>query len=423
MRYWPLVAITILCGVSQFAAAADDWPQWRGPTANGTAPPSDYPIEFSNEQNVAWRVDLPGKGSSTPIVWGDAIFVTCGIDGQDGLLCYDFDGSERWRRLLGPEIAGKHPHGSGSNPSPATDGRHLVVYFKSGTVACFDLDGRELWRTNLLEKYGDIVMWWDLGASPVIAGDRVIISVLNAGESYLLALDLESGDVLWKQPRHYECPVEADQTYATPQLATVDGHQILVVLGSDHLTGHDVATGRLLWECGGLNPDSQPMWRNIASVAVADGLAVVPYGRGDFLTAVRLDGTGDVTNTHKAWERTGVGADVPSPIIRDGRIYLLHDRGRIACVDLQTGEDLWSANLPKSRLRFFASPVLAGDLLYAAREDGTLFVGRVTDKGYEPLAENAMGEELVVGPVPVRDSLLIRGPEHLFRISPAESAD
>ena len=406
------------------ASAAGNWPQWRGPQADGVAAASDatggYPIEFSADKNVAWKVELPGRGSSTPAVWGDAIYVTCGIDGQDALVCYDLASREQWRRLLGPEIAGKHPHGSGSNPSPATDGRHVVVFYKSGTVACFDLDGKELWRTNLRERYGDINMWWDLGASPVIAGDRAIVQVLHAGESYLVALDLESGEVLWKQPRQYVVPVEADQSYASPQLATVDGRQIVVILGADHVTGHDVATGELLWECGGLNPENQQMWRNIASVAIADGMAIVPYGRGDFMVALRLDGTGDVTATHKVWEQQGVGSDVPTPAVRDGCIYVLHDQGRLACLDLQTGDELWSANLPKSRHKCFASPVLAGDLLYSARLDGTVFVGRVTDAGYEPLAENAMGEELVVGPVPVRGGLLIRGPEHLWRIGPSQ---
>ena len=423
MRCWPLVGMTMLCVASQLAAAGDNWPQWRGPTANGVARPGDYPTEFSAGKNFAWKVDLPGKGTSTPIVWDDAIFVTCGIDGQDALVCYDFAGHERWRRLLGPEIAGRNPHGSGSNPSPATDGRHVVVYFKSGTVTCFDLAGQELWRLNLRERYGEISMWWDLSASPVIAGDRAIISVLHAGDSYLLALDLDSGDVLWKQPRQYTCPEEADQTYATSQLATVDGREMIVTLGADHLTGHDVATGKLLWECGDFNPDQRVMWRNIASVAVADGLAVVPYGRGDFLAAVRLDGAGDVTATHKVWEKHGVGADVPTPVIRDGRVYLLHDKGRLVCLDLSSGDEIWSADLPKSRFRYFASPVLAGDLLYSAREDGTVFVGRVTDDGYEPLAENAMDEELVVGPVPVRGGLLIRGMEHLFRIGPRVPAE
>jgi outer membrane protein assembly factor BamB len=113
-----------------------------------------------------------------------------------------------------------------------------------------------------------------------------------------------------------------------------------------------------------------------------------------------------------------VGADVPTPAVRDGRLYLVHDEGRIVCLEVDSGDELWSANLPKSRHKIFASPVLAGDLLYSARLDGTVFVGRITDDGYEPLAVNEMGEELVVGPVPVRGGLLIRGPEHLWRIEP-----
>lgn len=412
-----VVSGLVLSGaMGKSSAAADNWPQWHGPDANGVAQPGDYPIEFSADKNVDWKVDLPGKGSSTPAVWDDSIFVTCGIDGQDGLLCYDLEGNKRWRRLLGPEMPGKHPHGSGSNPSPATDGRHVVVFYKSGTLACFDFEGQELWRHNLREKYGDINMWWDLGTSPVIAGGRAIISVLHAGDSYLLALDLDTGEVLWKQPRQYQCPTESDQAYTTPSVLPIGGQNVIVTWGADHLTGHAVDTGELLWECGGFNPENKGSWRAIASAAVADGLAVVPYGRGDFLAAVRLDGAGDVTDTHRLWEKHGLGADVPTPAVRDGRVYLLTDRGRIACLDLQSGDELWSADLPKSRHSYFASPVLAGNLFYSAREDGTVFVGRISDDGYEPLAENPMGEDLVVGPVPVRGGLLIRGPEHLYRI-------
>jgi len=416
MRLVILSAVLVIGMICPLAAGAEQWPQWRGPAANGAGGDADYPVKFSSDEGVAWKVALPGLGCSTPAVWDDAIYLTCGIGGRDALVCFDLSGKERWRRLLGPEIAGKHPHGSGSNPSPATDGRHLVVFYKSGTVACFDLDGNELWRTNLRERFGDIEMWWDLGASPLIAGDRAIVQVLHAGDSYLVAFDLKTGEVLWKEPRQYVVPVEADQSYASPQLAAVGGRPIVVVLGADHLTGHDVANGKMIWECGGFNPDNQPMWRNIASAVIADDLAIVPYGRGDFLAAVRLDGTGDVTATHKAWEKQGLGADVPTPVVHDGRIYVLHDRGRLACLDLQTGDELWLAELPKSRHKCFASPVLAGDLLYVARLDGTVFVGRVRDAGYEPLAENKMGEELVVGPVPLGGGLLIRGREHLFRI-------
>jgi outer membrane protein assembly factor BamB len=399
-------------------SAAENWPQWRGPEANGVAADGDYPVEFSSDRNVAWKVALPGVGCSTPIVWDDAIFVTCGIDGEDGVVCYGLDGSERWRRQLGPERPGKHRNGSGSNPSPVTDGKYVVAYFKSGTVAGLTTDGQELWRCNLQEMYGDDSLWWDVGSSPMLSGDRVIVAVMQAGNSYLVALDLATGEVLWKVPREYACPVESDQAYASPQVVKLDGRAVLVTLGSDHLTGHDVETGELLWECGGFNPDSQGMWRVIASAVIDGDVAFVPYGRGDRLAGIRLGGSGDVTATNRLWEKEGrgLGAEVPTPVVRDGRAYLLGDAGRVACFDVESGDELWSGKLPKSGKRYFSSPLLAGDKLYCPREDGMIFVGRVSDAGFDLLAENDMGEPTIAAPVPIRSGLLVRGREHLFRI-------
>lgn len=401
------------------AAAAENWPQWRGPLANGVAADGDYPVEFTSDQGVAWIAALPGAGCSTPAVWDDSIFVTCGIDGQDGVLCFAMDGRERWRKQLGPERPGKHRNGSGSNPSPVTDGERIIVYFKSGTLACFDFAGRESWRVNLHEKYGADTLWWDLGTSPVLAGDRVIVAVIQAGESYLVALEVATGDALWKAPRQFERPQESDQAYTTPQVVRIDGRDQLVVWGADHLTGHDLETGKMLWQCGGFNPDDQPMWRVIASPAIDGGIAVVPYGRSEYLAGIRLGGAGDVTESVRIWEKQGrgQGADVPTPAAKNGRAYVLGDAGRITCLTVATGDEIWTDDLPRSRSKFFSSPVLAGDKLYAAREDGIVFVGRIRDEGFELLAENDMGETIIAMPVPIRGGLLIRGREHLFRIA------
>jgi outer membrane protein assembly factor BamB len=398
--------------------ATENWPQWRGPLETSVAVDGEYPVEFSAEEGVAWKLALPGVGCSTPAVWGDSIFVTSGIDGQDGVVCYGMDGSERWRRQLGPERAGKHRNGSGSNPSPVTDGKHVVVYFKSGTLACFDVAGQELWRVNLHDKFGPDTLWWDLGTSPVLAGDRVIVAVMQEGSSYLAAFDLASGKVLWQVPRQYQCTQESDHAYTTPHVVTVDGKEQVVVWGADHLTGHDPATGELLWECGGFNPDDQRNWRVIASPVVEDGIAVVPYGRGEFVAGIRLGGAGDVTESARIWEKfgRGLGSDVPTPAVRDGRAYVLNDAGGITCLAVESGDELWSDSLPRNRNKFFSSPVLAGDKLYAAREDGVIFVGQVGDDGIELLAENEMGESVIAVPVPIRGGLLIRGQQHLFRI-------
>jgi outer membrane protein assembly factor BamB len=198
----------------------------------------------------------------------------------------------------------------------------------------------------------------------------------------------------------------------------LDGRAVLVTLGSDHLTGHDVETGKLLWECGGFNPDNQGMWRVIASAVIDGDVAFVPYGRGDRLAGIRLGGNGDVTATNRLWEKEGrgLGAEVPTPVVRDGRAYLLGDAGRVACFDVKSGDELWSGKLPKSGKRYFSSPLLGGDKLYCPREDGIVFVGRVSDTGFELLAENDMGEPTIAAPVPIDGGLLIRGREHLFRI-------
>lgn len=417
-RTVPCVCLIFLAAANdRLALAIENWPQWRGPLGTGTAADGTYPVRFSHKEGVVWKAPLPGVGNSTPAVWGERIFLTCGIEGKDGVVCYDTKGNQLWQQTFGPERPGKHRNGSGSNPSPVTNGQRVVVYYKSGTVACLDFDGKVLWKHNLQERYGKDTLWWDLGTSPVISGDRVIIAVVQEGPSYLVAFDLSSGEVLWNTPREYENARESDQAYTTPQVVKLDGKDVIVTWGADHLTGHDAQSGELLWECGGFNPQNQGLWRVIASATVGDDIAIVPFGRGEFLAGVRVGGRGNITHTNRLWEKQRLGTDVPAPAVRDGKAYLLTDAGQIACLDMTTGQEFWSVSLPRSRNKFYSSLVLAGDLLYAAREDGMIFVGRVTDDGFELLSENPMGEVILATPVPIRNGLLVRGREHLFWIA------
>jgi outer membrane protein assembly factor BamB len=396
--------------------AADNWPQWRGPQANGVATEGKYPVKFSADSGVAWKVELPGLGMSTPAVWGDRIFVTCGIDGKDSVVAYDFDGDELWRKSFDDEVAGKHQNGSGSNPSPVTDGKHVVVYYKSGTLACLDLNGNVVWRKSMEEEHGPNTLWWDLGNSPVISGGRVIVAVMQSGDSFLVAYNLADGEQAWKQQRQYTRPDESDHSYTTPQLASVAGRDVLVTFGADHLTGHDATTGELLWDVpeSEFNPRDEANWRVIASQVVSDGIVLTPYGRAKFLSGIRISGG----KPEKLWERGPEerdGADVPTPVAVDGKGYVLTDKGRVLCIDLETGEDIWDGAVPGNRNKYYASPVLAGGKLYCAREDGMVFVVDVRD-GFKLLSENDMGEKVIATPVPVRGGLLIRGVEHLFRV-------
>ncbi len=284
----PCRFLAIACLLVAPSLASADWPGWRGPDANAVAPPGDYPAAFGPETNLLWEVDLPGVGASTPVVWGDKIFLTASAEERDLLLCFDLAGKELWRKDIGKSAGAKHRSGTGSNPSCAVDAEHVVAYFKSGALACFTHDGKELWNVNLQDVYGKNTLWWDLGTSPVLSSHGVVVAVIQEGDSYVVTLDLETGQEVWKQDRNYERPRESDQAYTTPSVVQTDGKETIVTWGADHLTGHDAATGALIWQRDGFNPDNQGMWRVIASATIVDGVAYVPYGRADFFRAVRL---------------------------------------------------------------------------------------------------------------------------------------
>lgn len=397
-------------------AGAGNWPHWRGPDQTSLAEPGSYPVVFSNTENVLWKVELPGKGSSTPIVWEDRIFVTSGNNGQDGVRACDWTGKLLWEKTLGPERPGKHKNGSGSNPSPITDGKNLFVYFKSGTVASLTLAGELNWKINLQEKFGEDTLWWDLGTSPVFAGGNVVIAVMQEGDSYVIALNPADGSVAWKIDRTFEVREESGQAYTTPYVTKIDGRDTIVIWGADHLTGHDAETGERRWICGGFNPEDKAMWRVIASPAFTNGIAVIPYGRTKHCAGVKLGGSGDITAGGRLWERDDLGADCPSPVGRDGKAFVLTDRGQIHCIDARTGEDIWADAIPRAAAKYYSSPILAGDVLYCAREDGVLTAVKVSDTGMEVLSQNDMGERLAAAPVPINGKLLVRGVEHLFCI-------
>ncbi len=395
---------------------AENWPQWRGPHSNHTAPANPaYPTEFSADKNLLWRVELPGKASSTPAVWEDKIFLTSPDAGNDSALAYDFKGNLLWQTTFGKEVPGKHRNGSGSNPSPVTDGKHVVVYYKSGTLACLSAaDGTEIWKTNLQEKFGRDTLWWDLGTSPILVDGKAVVAVMHEGESYVAAFDLPTGELAWKVDRTFELPKETDQSYTTPFLFEHDGGVDIVIWGADHVTGHDPKTGETRWFTGGFNPKNEAMWRVIASPGVAKDIAVVPYGRAKNVRAVKLGGKGDTTATAELWNRSDFGTDCPSPIVFGDSVLVHADNGELACMDLKTGADRWQDRWPRDASKFFASPALAGNLLYANREDGSVLVGEITEAGFKFLSENKLDEALVASPVPVNGHLLIRGSKHLY---------
>ena len=194
-----LILFTLLVNVY-----SENWPAWRGPTGNGISKHVNFPSKFSNTKNVNWKLTLPGVGSSTPAIWGDKIFVTSAIDSKDGVSCFSKNGNKLWDYTFGQERGGKHKNGSGSNPSPVTDGNNIYLYYKSGTLAALDLEGKKVWLKNLQDEFGADSLWWDLGTSPVLTEKFVIIAVMQEYEggnpseskdSYLVAFSKDSGNL------------------------------------------------------------------------------------------------------------------------------------------------------------------------------------------------------------------------------------
>jgi len=401
-------------------AHSQNWPQWRGPEANGIAPPGTYPVNFSATDNLPWKAELPGKGGSTPIVWEDRIFITSGVgekeDGEDGVLCFDLSGKLLWQVKLGQQNPGRHPRGSGSCPSVITDGKRLFVFFKSSTLAALDFEGNILWKKNLEESYGKISYFWDIGSSPVLAEGNVVIAVMHEGDSYLLALEQATGKVAWKADRNYPCAVETAQSYTTP-IVTKEGNRTeLIVWGADHLTGHDAATGEITWVCGGFNPDNRPNWRTIASPVLYNDIVVVPYGRGRLLKGVKIGGNGDITDEALLWEKNRTGTDVATPVASDGKIYIVSFDGRISCLDIRTGEEHWQTQLPAGNGMFYSSPVLAGNNLYICSEAGAFYVCEVNPDGMQVLNQAKFDDYFVATPVLVNNNILLRGEKYLYCI-------
>ena len=404
-----------LFATSAFADAAGNWPRWRGPRDNGSTESGSYPVKWAVKSGILWKAPLPGKGCSTPVVWDRRIYLTAPVEGKDAVLALDWSGKLLWQTPIGDERKGKHRNGSGSNPSPVVDGRDVFVYFKSGTLACVDIAGKLRWKTNLQERFGKDTLYWDIGTSPVLTEKDVVVAVMHGGDSYLIALEKNSGKLHWKVDRNYPTAVEGDHSYATPQVIQHRGKEAIVVWGAEHLTAHDAADGRILWSCGDFNPQAKKNWPAIASPVIAGEIAVVPYARGNCLYGIKLGGSGDVTATHRVWKRDDTGSMVTTPAEFKGRVYVLRDRGEIECVDPATGKTIGKGQLPKRSASYYASPVVADGKLYAAREDGVVFVVR-SEPPFEILAENNLGEQLIASPVPVEGRLLIRGEKHLFCI-------
>ena len=413
-----IAALLVLSGAGALCA---DWPAWRGGDYSGSTPSGTYPTKWA-VADAAWKFALPGKGTSTPIVLRNHIYLTTPAEGQDAVLSLDEAGKQRWLTKLGSESPPRHRSlASSCNASPVTDGKGIFARFRSGRLAALEMDGKERWQINLEERFGPEKLFWDAGSSPIVTDECVVVTRMHNGESWIAGFDKKDGRQRWLQKRNYQTPTENDNSYTTPVLFQHEGRPAILVWGADHLTAHSASDGSLLWSSGGFNPAGTAFWPAIATPVVQNGIVIVPVGRDDRpgqsrIHGIRAGGSGDVSASRRAWSRDDIGVFCSSPVSYKGRIYLLRHRGGVVCLDPATGKTIWEDAFPRASSSYYSSPLIANGLLYAAREDGTVFAARIGEK-FELLGENPMGEKVIASPVPMNNGILIRGEQNLFCIA------
>ena len=398
--------------LSMNCAFAGNWPAWRGEDASGSTTHGNYPSELNHKKNLLWKAPLPDKGCSTPIVWEDSVLLTSPINGEDSVLSFSMGGEKNWQTKIGPERKGRHLNGSGSNPSVVTEGKNLYALFKSGNLACLDFDGKIIWKKDL-STYGKDTLYWDFGTSPILTSKHLIVALMRKGNSWLLAFDPKTGAVAWEKERNYNTPPECDHSYATPTLIEHKGKEAILVWGAERLSAHSAKDGEMHWFSTGFNPKQKKNWVVVGSQVVVGDIAIVPYGRGTHMKGVRMGGTGDITESNLLWTRTDTGCFVPSPAVAHGKVYVLRDRGEVHCIDPKTGNSHWEDAFPRASSSYYGSPTVAGNKLYAPREDGVILIADIS-KGFKFLGEFDMGERVIASPVPVNDKILIRGEKNLL---------
>jgi outer membrane protein assembly factor BamB len=452
--------LLLLALAATHVGSAANWPSWRGPKGDGTAPDAkNLPETWSVDQNIKWKRQMPAWSGSTPMVWGDKIFLNTpseeeakpaeappepanakarkrpgasrglGMNGPGGqdilLLCLSrATGEELWRKQYdrGNEIKMKQ---NMSSPTPVSDGKLVWVVSGNGMVACFDLAGNQKWKYDIPKHHGNLGVQFGYGSSPLLLDGKLIFQVLQGTvrrelpkhePSFVFALNAADGKQLWRVERPTDAEFESPDAYSTPTFVEVEGTKQIVVSGGGYVTGHDPATGKELWRGGGLNPNGSKNYRVISSPLARNGMIYAPTRVTPFL-AFKAGGSGDITTSHLAWKWTDKGApDVPTPVSDGERLYMADDQGAITCVNAKTGEKIYGPEQTGIG-RTSASPILADGKIYLTSESAETAVIEA-GPAFRLIAKNSLdGSYTLSTPAIVDSEIILRTGTHLYCIT------
>jgi outer membrane protein assembly factor BamB len=411
-----LPAAIFLLALAPLSTQAEDWPQFRGPDGQGHSASKNVPLTWSETENIAWKVPVPGLGWSSPSIQGRQIWLTTAIDEGHSLRAIALD-RRSGKILHDVEVFQKaepgsiHTLNSHASPTPVVEGDRVYVHFGAHGTACLSTLGQVIWKTNEL-KYNH---GHGPGGSPVVWRDLVIVNCDGTDVQYVVALDKKTGEIRWKRDRQHTSEarrtgkLEVPMAYCTPLVLDIDGQTQLVSLGSDAVVAHDPRTGEELWwfTFNGYSNVSRPVY--------AGGILFFASGFGPAVFyAIKAGGQGDITETNKVWTVTKSGA-VPldvSPLVVGDEVYLVSDSGIASCYDAASGKQHWQQRLSG---KFWASPVYADGRIYCLDDSGTTLVLAPGPK-FEKLATNKLDGKTQASPAIVDGAIFLRTDTHLYRI-------
>ena len=424
MRFLPWLQAALFIG-SLYQSSAANWPAWRGPHGTGVCEERNLPLNWSTNENVRWRVPLPERGNSTPVIWGDRVFVTQAVDAEHRrtLMCFE-KGSGKLLWKSGVTYADKeltHETNPYCSASPVTDGERVIASYGSAGLYAYDFSGKELWHRDLGKQHHI----WGNAASPVIHGDLCILNVGPGERQVLVALDKKSGDEKWRveEPGGHSGEAKPGQnqrdvwigSWTTPIVISgrdsAPSPSALVMTWPKRVAVYDPATGKEKWTCRGLNPlvYTSPLY--------SEGVIVAMGGFSGMSLAVKTGGAGDVTDTHRLWHHPKTKQRIGSGVIAGNHIYILNDDGVAQCFELKTGKLVWEERLKgPAKSDSWSSMVLAGDRLYVSNQGGDTFVLEASPT-FKTLATNSLREPIFSSVAVSDGNLLLRTHQALWCIA------
>ncbi|HUN80663.1 MAG TPA: PQQ-binding-like beta-propeller repeat protein [Phycisphaerae bacterium] len=446
------VILPALCS-SQLSVAGESWPQFRGTNAQGVNDGANLPASWDvkSGENIRWKAEIPGLGLSSPIAWKNRVFVTTAVGGGDkggqlkvGLYgdptsINDSKAEFSWRTLCLDLVTGKvlwdeeahhgtpktkrHPKSSHANPTPATDGEHLIVFFGSEGLYCYDLSGKLQWKKDLgvldAGAFDDRDAQWGFGSSPVICDGKVIVQCDVQDDAFLAAFDVKDGRELWRTKRNDVC------TWGTPAVLKTDEGTQVICNGFKHIGGYDLASGKEVWKLhgGGDAPVASPIVANdLIFITNAHGAMAPIYAIDTSVKGKIPSPSENSTSRFISWFVAKGGNYMQTPIAYRDLIYFCRDNGVMTCYEPKSGEKKFADRLGKGNSGFTASPVAADGKIYYTSEDGDVYVVNAEPK-LEPPVVISMGESCMATPAIAGDTLLIRGQKHLFAVGYASEGN